>query len=52
MGESEPTADDTRRTCEGEALQSAESSFHCGWEEAMTGQTRPVSELWDDIDAE
>jgi hypothetical protein len=33
-------------------LKSAEASFRQGWQEAMTGQTRPVSELWDGIDAD
>jgi hypothetical protein len=28
-------------------LKPAEASFRQGWLEAMTGQTRPVSELWD-----
>ena len=29
-----------------------EDSFRQGWKEAMAGETRPVSELWDGIDAE
>ena len=33
-------------------LKSAEASFRQGWKEAMDGQTIPVSELWDGIDAE
>ena len=33
-------------------LKPAEASFRQGWQEAMTGQTHPVSELWDGIDAE
>jgi len=33
-------------------LKSAEDSFRQGWEETMAGETRPVSELWDGIDAE
>jgi hypothetical protein len=33
-------------------LKPAEDSFRQGWKEAMAGETRPVSELWDDIDAE
>jgi hypothetical protein len=32
-------------------LKPAEASFRQGWEEAMTGQSRPISELWEDIDA-
>lgn len=32
-------------------LKSAEESFRQGWEEAMTGNTIPISELWDGIDA-
>lgn len=34
------------------ALKPAEASFRQGWQEAHLGQTRPVSELWKDIDAE
>ena len=30
----------------------AEESFSQGWQEAMTGNTLPVSQLWDGIDAE
>ena len=33
-------------------LRPAVVSFRQGWQEAMTGQTRPVSELWEGIDAE
>ena len=33
-------------------LPSAESSFRQGWQEAMTGNTIPLSQLWDGIDAE
>ena len=33
-------------------LKPAEASFNQGWKEAKAGDTRPVSELWDDIDAE
>ncbi|MGB3266867.1 MAG: hypothetical protein WBA89_23250 [Microcoleus sp.] len=35
-----------------EPLKSAEECFRQGWKEAMTGQTVPLSELWDGIDAE
>jgi len=28
------------------------ANFRQGWHEAMTGNTRPLSELWDDIDDE
>ena len=34
------------------ALKPAEASFRQGWQEAQLGQTKPVSELWKDIDAE
>ena len=34
------------------ALKPAEASFRQGWQEAMTEQTCPLSELWEDIDAE
>jgi len=34
------------------ALKPAEASFRRGWQEALTGETRPVSELWEGIDAE
>ncbi len=33
-------------------LKPAEACFRQGWLEAMRGQTRPVSELWEGIDAE
>ncbi|MGB3308984.1 MAG: hypothetical protein WBG32_16010 [Nodosilinea sp.] len=33
-------------------LKNAEESFRQGCHEAMTGQTIPLSELWDGIDAE
>ncbi len=31
-------------------LKPAEASFRQGWQEALAGQTRPVSELWDGLD--
>lgn len=37
---------------EGVTLSTAEESFRQGWQEARTGQTRPVSELWEDVNAE
>ena len=33
-------------------LKSAEESLRQGWQEALRGETRPVSELWEDINAE
>jgi len=33
-------------------LPSAEDSSRQRWHEAMTGQTIPLAELWDGIDAE
>lgn len=30
-------------------LKPAEASFRQGWKEAMAGETRPVSELWEGI---
>jgi hypothetical protein len=33
-------------------LKPAEDSFRHGWKETIAGETRPVSELWDGIDAE
>jgi hypothetical protein len=33
-------------------LPSAEDSFRTGWQEAMRGETRPISELREGIDAE
>ena len=30
----------------------AEEGFKQAWQEAMTGQTRPISELWERLDAE
>ena len=32
-------------------LKTAGASFRQGWQEALDGDTRPVSELWDDLDA-
>ena len=34
------------------ALKPADASFRQGWKEALTGETRPLSELWEGIDAE
>jgi len=34
------------------SLRPAEDSFRQGWKEALSGETRPVSELWDGIDAD
>lgn len=33
-------------------LRPAADSFRQGWHEAMNGQTLPLSELWQDLDAE
>lgn len=33
-------------------LKPAEASFRRGWKEALAGETRPVTELWEGIDAE
>jgi len=33
-------------------LKPAEASFRQGWEEALAGETRAVSELWEGINAE
>ncbi len=33
-------------------LKPATASFRQGWKEAMSGETLPVSELWDDIEAQ
>ncbi|HIC94304.1 MAG TPA: hypothetical protein EYP09_08660 [Anaerolineae bacterium] len=33
-------------------LKSAGESFRQGWQEALAGDTRPVSELWEGIHAE
>jgi hypothetical protein len=33
-------------------LQPAGESFRQGWREALRGEARPVSDLWEDIDAE
>jgi len=32
-------------------LKPAEASFRNGWKEALAGETKPVSELWESIDA-
>jgi len=31
------------------ALKPAEASFRQGWQEALAGETKPVSELWEGI---
>ena len=33
-------------------LKPAEITFRQGWKEGITGETRPLSELWNGIDAE
>jgi len=33
-------------------LKLAENSFSQGWKESLAGETRPVSELWDGINAD
>ena len=33
-------------------LKPAEASLRQGWKEALAGETKPVSELWEGIDAE
>lgn len=35
-----------------ELLESAQESFSQGWDDAMTGNTLPVSQLWQGIDAD
>ena len=37
---------------EEELLESPQESFRQGWRDAMAGNTLPVSQLWDGIDAE
>jgi uncharacterized phage protein gp47/JayE len=37
---------------EGVTLKTAEESFRQGWKEALRGETHPISELWEGIDAE
>ncbi|CAD6493718.1 MAG: hypothetical protein LAKADJCE_00567 [Candidatus Argoarchaeum ethanivorans] len=43
---------ESRLIRESVVLKPAEDSFRQGWKETMAGETRPVSELWDDIDPE
>ena len=45
-------ADLVRAFRESFTLPNAEESFRQGWREATNGETRPISELWDGIDAE
>jgi len=33
-------------------LKPAEASFRQGWKEVMAGETRPIADLWEGIDAE
>ncbi len=35
-----------------ESLESPQESFRQGWHDVMAGNTLPVSQLWDGIDAE
>ncbi|WP_319420654.1 type II toxin-antitoxin system RelN family antitoxin [Pleurocapsa sp. FMAR1] len=35
-----------------ELLESPQESFRQGWHDVMTGNSLPVSQLWDGIDAE
>ncbi|MDJ0570416.1 MAG: hypothetical protein QNJ53_15430 [Pleurocapsa sp. MO_192.B19] len=35
-----------------ELTESAQKSFRQGWQDAMTGNTLPVCQLWEGIDAE
>lgn len=35
-----------------ELLESPQDSFRQGWHDVITGNTSPVSQLWDGIDAE
>ena len=37
---------------EDELSESPQESFRQGWQDAVTGKTSPVSQLWDGIDAE
>ena len=37
---------------EGVTLKPAQASFRQGWKEALAGETMPVAELWEGIDAE
>ena len=37
---------------EGVTLPTARDSFRQGWKEARGAETRPVSELWEDLDVE
>lgn len=41
-----------RQFRESVTLKLAEESFSQGWQEALNDNTLPVSQLWDDIDAE
>lgn len=36
---------------EGVTLAPAEDTFRQGWQEAISGKTHPISELWDEDDA-
>lgn len=38
-------------TRESLTLKPAAESFRQGWQEALCGETRPVSELWEDLNA-
>jgi hypothetical protein len=35
-----------------DSIESVRESIRQGWHEAMTGQTYPIAQLWDDIDTD
>jgi hypothetical protein len=36
---------------QGVALKPADESFRQGWKEALNGETMPISELWNNLEA-
>jgi predicted transcriptional regulator len=41
-----------QRDPDDDSIESVRASIRQGWHEAMTGQTYPISQLWDGIDAD
>ena len=41
-----------KRSNENIVLKPAQECFRQGWQDAMTGNIQPISELWEGIDAE
>jgi hypothetical protein len=45
-------ADDLQADPDDDSIESVREGIRQGWHEAMTGQTYPIAQLWDSIDAD